>query len=283
MTVFACYYIYKLLFARKLPIILHLHGGIQTEDFIATSMIEKIMLFIKRYFFDLIIGKIMMKQAEAIISVSKEDLLAVNRVFKANRRKNNYFIPNAIDIEKFKKFPSLTRKYLGFIGRLTKIKGLDIFLSLINEFNKIEKNQEYLIIGQGPYLSDVKKAIKEYPIHFYEQIPYDKIPEFYNQCEIFIQTSRAEGLPTCVLEALSCEVPVVASNVGGINEIVLDEQNGYKYNSGDIKQAIEFIIKIKKDNDFEKMGKKGRQLIINNYSWNSIIKKIYYIYQKLHK
>ncbi|MHA1294347.1 MAG: glycosyltransferase family 4 protein [Promethearchaeota archaeon] len=273
--------LYKKIFGKKIPLILHLHGGIQTSNFESTSIIEKIMLIFKKYSFDLTIGKIMMYAADAIISVSKDDLFALNKVFRINRKKHNYYIPNALDTNNFKKINGIEREYIGFIGRLTKIKGIDLFLKLIEKYNQIDKNQKFLIIGEGPYLSFVKNALKQYPIIFHERVPHEEMPKYYNKCSIFVQTSRAEGLPTCVIEALACEVPVVASNVGGIAELIKNGKTGYTFESGDIDMAIKHILKIEKENAFDAIGKNGRVLIESKYSWNQIVKKIILIYNRL--
>ncbi|MFW9866397.1 MAG: glycosyltransferase family 4 protein [Candidatus Thorarchaeota archaeon] len=271
----------KRLVRDKIPVILHLHGGIQTSSFQGSNFIEKLMLLFKKYFFDLTIGKILISSANALISVAKDDLLAVNSVFRTKRVKDNYYIPNALDLNTFKKDKSLERKYIGFIGRLTKIKGIDYFLKLIERFQHIDKDQEFLIVGDGQYLPHVKKAMKRYPIKFFESVPHDQMPNLYNQCTIFIQTSRAEGLPTCVLEALSCEVPVVASKVGGIQELIQDGVNGYLYESGDVDKAIEQIMLIREKNNYELLGKNGRSLIESKYSWNIIVKKVIEVYRRI--
>ncbi len=274
-------FLYKIFFNKDITIILHLHGGIRTNDFKATSLMEKIMLFLKKYFFDLTIGKIMLKKANGVISVSKDDLLAINKTFKVKRKSNNYYIPNVIDTKNFKKINDVERIYFGFIGRLTHIKGIDLFLELIKKYRKFDENQRFLIIGDGPELIKVEKYIKTYPITFYKKITHKNMPKYYNKCKIFIQTSRAEGLPTTVLEALACEVPVIASNVGGVPEIVKESVNGYIYESGNIEQAINFIKKTVKDDNLEDFGKNGRNLIKQVYSWDNIINKIINIYKKV--
>jgi glycosyltransferase involved in cell wall biosynthesis len=88
-------------------------------------------------------------------------------------------------------------------------------------------------------------------------------------------------LPTCVLEALSCEVPVIASKVGGIQELIHDGENGYLYKSGDLDKVIEQILLIQEKNSYELLGKNGRNLIESNYSWNIIIKKIINVYDRI--
>ena len=149
------------------------------------------------------------------------------------------------------------------------------------KINKTDKDQEFLIIGEGPYINDVQEAVKKYPIKFIKNVAHDKIATYYNQCSIFIQTSRAEGLPTCILEALSCEVPVVASDVGGTNEVILNGKTGYLFNNGEINQAIEFITKIKENDLFDELGKNGREIIVKKFSWDVITRKTITIYKKL--
>ncbi len=239
------------------------------------------MLILKRYIFDILSGKFIICKSEALISVSKDDILEVNKVFKVKKRKNNYYLPNVVDSNKFIKLKNIDKKYIGFIGRLTKIKGIDLFLELVEKINKTDKGQKFLIIGEGPYIDDVKKAVKKYPIEFIKNVVHDKIITYYNQCSIFIQTSRAEGLSTCILEALSCEVPVVASDVGGTNEVILNGKTGYLFNNGEIDQAIEFIKKIKDNESFDELGKNGREIIVKNFSWDVITRKIITIYKKL--
>jgi glycosyltransferase involved in cell wall biosynthesis len=274
-------FFYKIFLNRTTPIILHLHGGVQTSNFPVSNFKDRLLIFFKKYFFDLVIGKIMMKTANAVISVSKEDLLLVNQVFKVSRKRYSYYIPNVIDVNIFKKNPELKRKYLGFIGRLTLIKGIDLFLKLIEKYYEIDKNQEYLIIGEGPYLPDVKKVLKKYPITFFKRVLHEEMPNYYNQFSIFIQTSRTEGLPTCVLEALSSEIPVVASKVGGIAELIKNGITGYTFESGKIDSAIDKLLLIKENNSYEMLGKNGRALIEKNYSWDIITKKIIKIYENI--
>ena len=144
--------LYKLFCNRKIPLLLHLHGGIQTEDFLSSTRLEKILLFFKKYIFDLTIGKLCLNIPDALISVSKDDLLAINRVFRLSRSKHNYYLPNVIDTQKFRRIKKIQKKYIGFIGRLTHIKGIDIFLKFIQNYYKIDNNREYNIIENIPFL-----------------------------------------------------------------------------------------------------------------------------------
>ena len=276
-------FIYKLLFGKKIPVILHLHGILEDHASQTTNRIEKLIFLFKKYFYDVTIGKLMFKKADAIISVSKRDLLKSHDVFKIDlsNRHNLYYIPNAIDPEKFKRINKLKRKYIGYVNRLSTYSGIDLFLELIKKYHEIDKQQEFLIIGKGPYLPEVKKAVDKYPIEFREEIPHEEMVNFYNMCSIFIVITRSEGLSTVLLEALSCEVPGVASNVGGNPELIKNGITGYLFENANVDNAIERILKIKSNDEFEKLGKNGRNLVLNYYSWEKIVKMTILVYKKL--
>ena len=278
-------FLYKIFFRRKTPLILHLHGILEGHASQTTNPIEKLLFLFKKYFYDLTIGKIMFKKADAIISVSKEDLLKSHDVFKVNfaNKRKAFYIPNAIDPEKFKKIDSIERNYIGYVNRLSTYSGIDLFLQLIEKFYKIDEKQEFLIIGKGPYLPEVKKAIKKFPITYYEQVPHEDMVNFYNMCSIFVVITRSEGLSTVLLEALSCEVPGVASDVGGNPELIENGITGYLFENANVDEAIDRILRIKENNELEKLGNNGRKLVENHYSWKQTIKKTILIYNLLTK
>ena len=278
-------FLYKILFGKKIPLILHLHGILEGHTSQTTSKSEKLLFLFKKYYYDLTFGRIMFKKADAIISVSKEDLLKSHDVFKINfaNKHKAFYIPNAIEPNKFKKIKNIKRKYIGYVNRLSTYSGIDLFLQLIEKYNKIDDKQEFLIIGKGPYLPEVKEALKKFPITYYEQIPHEDMVKYYNMCSIFVVITRSEGLSTVLLEALSCEVPGIASDVGGNPELIENGITGYLFENANVDEAIDRILRIKENNEFEKLGNNGRKLVENHYSWERTTKKTINIYNLLHK
>ena len=276
-------FFYKLFFGRKIPLILHLHGILEGHVAQTTNKIEKVLFMFKKYFYDLTIGKIMFKKADAVFSVSKEDLLISHDVFKLNLKDKvkAFYIPNAIDPEKFKRLNNIKRKFIGYINRLSTFSGIDLFLELIKNYNKIDDKQEFLIIGKGPYLPEVKKAVENYPIVFYEMIPHDEMVNYYNKCSVIVVITRSEGLSTVLLEALSCEVPGIASDVGGNPELIKNGITGYLFEKANVDQAIKKLLDVKKNNEYEKLGKNGRKLVEDHYSWRKIVNQTILVYKKL--
>ena len=135
-----------------------------------------------------------------------------------------------IDLDKFKPIDMKEkRRILGvenkflvlFVGRLIEEKGIRIVLELSRRYEG-DPRISFLIIGDGPF--DMAKAIRElHPSNLkYEgSIPNDEMPSWYNVADVLIVPSLGEeGFGRVIPEALSCGIPVIASNTGGIPEIL---------------------------------------------------------------
>jgi glycosyltransferase involved in cell wall biosynthesis len=258
---------------RKFNLILHIHGGVQTPLGLNSNFKEYIQLLIKSNIFDVTIGKFVIENSDHIISVSLKDLNVISDRFDLSQ-KSKHYIPNAVDISKFQRNEKLNRKYITYIGRLSYIKGIDVFLKMIREIHQLDKNLEFLIIGDGPLRPLVENAKKYLPITYYRQYPYSKIQNIYNMSKLLMITSRFEGLPTSILESLACETPVVASDVGGISEVLINEKNGILFNLNNQDKIIN------QNSKLENMGKNGRKIIEKNHSWQVVIDQILRVYEQ---
>ncbi len=266
---------------RNFPLILHIHGGIQTPTSLSSNLLEYIQIVLKTNVYDKIFGKFMINKADAIISVSNKDLAYIKRLFDISEKKT-FYIPNAVDINKFKRNDTLEKKYITFIGRLTYIKGIDIFLKIIEKLYKKNNNLEFLIIGNGQLKPLVEVARKKLPITHLDSFPYDKIEKIYNISKVIMITSRFEGVPTTILESLACQTPVIASNVGGISEIIRPYENGFLFKIDQYQNYINtFLNIIKDDNLLSNLGKNGCELIKKKYSWSKITEQIKGVYDQI--
>ncbi|MFX1236905.1 MAG: glycosyltransferase family 4 protein [Promethearchaeota archaeon] len=265
----------------KFPMILHIHGGIETPIYPTLKISEKIPLIFKNKVFDPLVGKFHLKSADKVISVSSRDLHTIREKFKIDNN-HSCHIPDGIDIHKFKKNDQFEKKYITFIGRLGYIKGIDLFLKIINDLYKKNQDLKFLIIGEGPMKAQVLEAKKKLPIEYHEKYPYNRIQDVYNQSLALLVTSRSEGVPNTIYESLACETPVVSSDVGGIPEVLTDNVNGALFKVGDYKKSVDIILKYLKDRDkLLEMGKNGRKIVENKYSWEVITEKITQIYRSL--
>ena len=266
----------------KFPFILHIHGGIQTPYYSISDFYENIQLIFKENIFDRLIGRVSIRSADILISVAKKDLEIIRKLYNINK-KLSFHISNGVDISKFKKNNNFERKYITLIAtRLTYVKGVDIYIKIIKELYKKNRNLKFLILGDGPLKPLVLQAKKSLPIKFYPSYPYDKIQDIYNMSKLLLITSRTEGMPNTIYESFACETPVIASDVGGISGVINPNENGYLFDINKSNHVTNLILDLVNDNNkIQRLGKNGRKLIEKDFSWEIITEKVYRIYQKI--
>lgn len=170
---------------------------------------------------------------------------------------------------------SLDKKVILFVGNLRPVKGLDY---LIDAFTQIAKsgNIQLIIIGEGELRKHLEDKIRKYNIQDYIYMPgnrpHNEITKWMNASDLLCLPSLSEGVPNVILESLSCGVPVVASNVGGIPEIIISSDYGITVepgNTSELKKALlECLVKTW-----------NRDLIhvySNKFSWYNNVKEIYH-------
>ena len=105
---------------------------------------------------------------------------------------------------------------------------------------------------------------------------------FLLSSSLFVLRSRSEGLPNVLLEAMSCGLPVIASNVGGNLDLIQSGKNGILFEEGNYKQLISAIETILDDKQLrEKLGKNARQTIVSNYAMEQVCSTYIDLYYKL--
>jgi glycosyltransferase involved in cell wall biosynthesis len=218
------------------------------------------------------------RYADIATVTSKEQYDYINKKYSP---KALFVIPNGIDTNKFKPKPRTKNKktQLLFVGRLNEEKNI---INLVKALRKI-KNVKLTIIGKGILKEKILKLKKRYflNIEIIDYIPNNRLPDIYNKADIYVQPSLYEGNPKTILEAMSCESPVVASNVAGIKNIITNRKTGLLCETtiDSISQKIKELIKNKKLGNT--LSKKERIFIINNYDLNKIIKKEASLYLKI--
>lgn len=162
--------------------------------------------------------------------------------------RNLHYLPNLSSLEN--KNSRITKKnQILYVGRLVEIKGI-IFLIKAFEMVAIKHpNLKLLLIGSGPEKENLQIYIKEHNIKnitFTDTIAHEKLKLHYQQSSISILPSIGfENMPMNVLESFSCGTPVVASNIGGIPEMVKDNITGMLFKPGnyiDLSSKILYLL-----------------------------------------
>ena len=218
------------------------------------------------------------KNADAIIVSSKEDQKYIIDRYRLETKKVHY-LPNYIDTDLFKpesvRTPGSNISNILTVAKLYKQKNLE---NLIEAVKKLDV--KLTIIGNGP-LQNKLKRIAAANVKFINMIPNEELSKEINKSKLFILPSHFEGCPKALLEAMSCAVPVIGSNVTGIKEIINDRVNGYlcETSKESIRNAI--IDLLGKENLQKKISLGARKTILEDFSLEKLIKKEIKIYDEI--
>lgn len=115
------------------------------------------------------------------------------------------------------------KKVVVFAGGFLAIKNILFIPSIFKSILYKEKNVEFWMIGGGKYYNKVKEMVKEMPVRLWGNQEPEVMPDFFNASDVLILPSKNEGLPLTVVEGLACGCNVVGSLVGGIPEVIGEE------------------------------------------------------------
>lgn len=211
---------------RNTPLVITLRGS-------------DINIFGKKPIFQYLV-KYALKKATRIITVSNN--LKYEAIKLGAREDRISVIPSGIDTNKFRPMDKqrlMTKLRLpdGFIilfaGNLVKLKGIDKLLRISVNLSK-EFDFHLLIAGDGPEMKNLEELANRLGLSnilFKGMISYQDMPFYMAASDILVLPSESEGLPGCVQEAMACGMPTVASNVGGLPDIITNGVNGYLVNN----------------------------------------------------
>jgi glycosyltransferase involved in cell wall biosynthesis len=178
------------------------------------------------------------RQGDAFISVSKE--ITTELELGGIPSEKIHFIPYILDTEQFipvnHEQRNALRALLGmsgdiytcYTGRLVAEKGLDLLLRAWSDVVQVEPAAKLLIIGDGDqrdYLQNLTRQLNNTSSVTFTGAVQDTAP-YLQACNIYVQPSFTEGLPISMLEAMACGLPVLATAVGGVSDLIQDHQNG---------------------------------------------------------
>lgn len=194
-----------------------------------------------------------------------------------------HVIPNGVDMNIFKsdikRSDSCT---VLFVGSLTKRKGIKYLLMAIAEI----KDARLIIVGDGPERDNLIRLAENLRIKdrvtFAGSVSHEKLPTYYSHASVFVLPSIREAFPLSILEAMACNLPVIATNTSGMPEVVKDGYNGFLVEPKNIMQLTDKIKLILSDNGMRKrMGHNARKFVEKNYSWDVVADKTIKVYMDI--
>lgn len=243
------------------------------------------------------IDRVTLPLADYIVSNSKAGKqILVNRE-KIDEKKIEV-IYNGIDIQDFNKkqkadladlFTSesfFSNKFIvGFIGSLTQQKGLNVLFEAAAELKEKSLNIILVLIGEGKRKQELEQLTKELGI---EDIVYftgykDMGWKFMRLFDVLVSPSLWEGMPNVVIEAMAQGIIVVATNVGGIPELIEEGKDGFLVESKNIHALVDkisYIFNLPEEKRIE-IRENAQKKIIKNYSIEKMVREYESLYQDL--
>jgi len=204
-------------------------------------------------------------------------------------------VQNAIDTQEFSRtldisqakqalqLPS-TRLLIGAVGRLSAEKGFDLLIRSTDHLLQKGLDVGLVIVGDGPERPALEKLIAE--LDRADRICLlgyrSDIRGIYEAMDVYALSSIREGLPNVLLEAMALEVPVVATHIAGVPQLVDDEENGLLIEVGSVEQLTNGLARVLQDDELrEKLRRAGRATIEARFSFERRMQKIRRIYDEL--
>jgi glycosyltransferase involved in cell wall biosynthesis len=190
---------------------------------------------------------------------------------------------NIIDVEKKKQVLGIENSEL-IVGNVARLTANKDHLTLLRAFKKVIikiPTAKLLIAGDGPLKDTLHKNIDELGLNASVFLLGDRrdIPELLQIFDLFVLSSIREGFPVVLLEAMASGLPVVASDVDGNRELVIDKETGIIIKPGRVEEFADAMINILTNKQrSEKMGNKGKMRVVDSFSLQSMINKYESIY-----
>jgi len=199
-------------------------------------------------------------------------------------------IPNAIDLSQFT--PPRQRDTQGpvrllYVGRFTAAKNVETLIEAVHILSQREVGDfELELVGEGDQRPKLEHLVAEYGlarrVHFSDWVPRERIADHYRRADIFVTATTWEGMPNTVLEAMACALPIVGTQVPGLQELVQDTVNGYLVPPRDpiaLADALALLI----DNGYERrrMGRQSRLIAERQFAWEYIAAQYVEVYRQI--
>jgi teichuronic acid biosynthesis glycosyltransferase TuaC len=200
-------------------------------------------------------------------------------------------IPDGVDTGKFKPMDksavraelSLPRGFLVlYVGSLFRLKRVDMLIRICASLSK-DFDFYMLVVGDGPEKQNLESSAKSLDLKniiFKGSIPHEDMPSYMAASDVLILPSETEGLPTSVQEAMACGIPVIASNVGGISDLISNGVTGYLA-SNEVEMGESLREMMSSPDSVSLMGKNALDFARENLSLECVVQRIEEVYASI--
>ena len=234
-----------------------------------------------------IVAERVYNSAKVILAVS-EGVSSYLQKFSSTKGKINV-IPNGVNPELFPdnikpSFQSSPDTFIvGFVGTLKPWHGLPILIDAFNDFHSKIPNSKLLIVGDGPEREILQESLKEksllYAAEFTGNVERKEIPSLLASMNVAVapypELRNFYFSPLKVYEYMMAGIPVVASNIGQLSQLIRHGENGFLVTPGDFKELSTVLLMLQQNIGLcKKIGQSAHETILQDNTWEIIINKI---------
>lgn len=175
------------------------------------------------------------------------------------------------------------------VGRLMPVKGHSYLLSAFSKllqrsgYSNAEQNLYLVLVGDGPEAEKLRQQAEDLSIAEYVVFTgYRKdVPDFLQMADLFVLPSLMEGMPIILLEAMAAGLPILASDVGGISEVVIDGESAMLIPSADDEALADSLENLWKSPELrQQLGTQARITVMEKYHFNRVVEETTQLYNK---
>lgn len=197
-----------------------------------------------------------------IITINHEDYLVAKRHFKSCPV--HYVQGTGLDLDTYHAAPKEEDAPLTLlcVGEFTKRKNHKQIIKALPLITDMIEDARIWFVGIGPQFTPCKELARELGVldhTYWLGFRYD-VPELLNQADVVVLASYHEGVPRCLLEAMACKKPIVATDARGSRELVADGENGYLVKCDDVEGFAKACVRVL-NADMEAMGQKSYEMV----------------------
>lgn len=242
------------------------------------------------------LAKIVLKNADTIrVSTAKQKEKLTGLGIE---NKKIWHIPFFINSDLFlqTKGENIRRRYLGdkfnrlvlYVGRLAKEKRIETLICAIPLIIKEYPRVLFLIVGQGPEERKIRNIVLNLRIEdnvcFTGSICYDRIPDFFSACDLFVITSVYEGTCMALLEAAVCKKPIISTTHSGAEDAIRDGYTGFMVDFDDhISLSKKILYLLNNSQIAEEMGERGQGFILERFDKRKILQDYFRMWEATSK
>ena len=228
-----------------------------------------------------------LNRADYITATSRMLTVEVRKFLKKGQL--IYTIPFGVNVKNFTSKAEKSGDVLtiGIVKALEEKYGIPYLIQAFARCEKKYQNIRLLIVGSGIMENDLKRYCRELSVNskveFAGSVLNDQIPDFLNRMDVFVMPSilESETFGVAVVEAASCGIPVIASNIGGLPEVVVHQKTGFLFTPKNVDELSNYMETLIKDENLRiQMGKAARQFVLENYDWQKNASKMNELYDK---